>query len=97
MCNKTIEYTDRNENKVMDKLSCEEKVKQMKFVLNDVADNFTIKDNNTIVLDNTEFKLNLENDIITLQNVVVALDQMENGLNYVNQIFIIYVNQQLRI
>ena len=46
----------------------EEKVKQMKFVLNDVADNFTIKDNNTIVLDNTEFKLNLENDIITLQN-----------------------------
>lgn len=53
---------------IKEMIELEEKVKQMKFVLNDVADNFTIKDNNTIVLDNTEFKLNLENDIITLQN-----------------------------
>lgn len=53
---------------IKEMIELEEKVKQMKFVLNDVADNFTIKDNNTIVLDNTEFKLNLENDIITLDN-----------------------------
>ena len=40
MCNKTIEYTDRNENKVVDKLSCEEKVKQMTGTKNPIESDF---------------------------------------------------------
>lgn len=53
---------------IKEMIELEEKVKQMKFVLNDIANSFSIKDNNTIVLGDTEFKLNLENDIITLDN-----------------------------
>ena len=49
-------------------IKLEEKVEQMKFVLKDVADSFSIKDNQTVLLDNAEFKLNLEDGTITLEN-----------------------------